>query len=100
MNVRYTPRARDDLFAILIYIERNCPQGARNVARALYKTIDLIGQFPESGRVAGEQGTRVLPVGRYPYSVYWSVERGEVRIVHVRHTARRPWNPDGDRTGT
>jgi hypothetical protein len=29
----------------------------------MYKTIELIGQFPQSGRTAGEQGTRVLPVG-------------------------------------
>jgi toxin ParE1/3/4 len=94
MNVRYTPRARDDLGAILAYIDERSPQGARNVARALYKTINLIGQFPRSGRLAGEQGTRVLPVGRYPYLVYWSVEGGDAWIVHIRHTARRPWNPD------
>jgi plasmid stabilization system protein ParE len=97
MRVQYSPRARDDLIAILIYIEHRSPQGARNVARALRKTIELIGEFPQSGRLAGEQGTRVLPVGRYPYSIYWINEGDEVWIVHVRHTARRPWNPDQDR---
>jgi hypothetical protein len=30
----------------------------------MHKTIELIGQFPQAGRLAGEQGTRVLPVGR------------------------------------
>jgi plasmid stabilization system protein ParE len=94
MKVRYTPRARDDLEAIVSYIERHSPQGARNVMRAMQKTIELIGQFPHSGRLAGEQGTRVLPVGRYPYLIYWGVEGGEVWIVHMRHTARRPWDPD------
>jgi plasmid stabilization system protein ParE len=94
MKVRYTPRARDDLGAILLYIERHSPQGARNVMRAMRKTIELIGQFPQSGRHAGEQGTRVLPVGRYPYLIYWSVEGDEASIVHIRHTARRPWDPD------
>jgi toxin ParE1/3/4 len=97
MKVEYTRRARDDLIAILAYIERRSPQGARNVARAIHKTLELIGEFPGSGRLAGEQGTRVLPVGRYPYLVYWSVEGDEVWIIHVRHTARRPWNPDEDR---
>jgi plasmid stabilization system protein ParE len=62
----------------------------------MQKTIELIGQFPQSGRLAGEQGTRVLPVGRYRYSVYWTVERGEAWIVHLRHAARRPWDPDSD----
>ena len=96
MKVRYTPRARDDLRAVLAHIEQRSPQGARNVARSLRKTIELIGQFPQSGRLAGEQGTRVMPVGRYPYLVYWSIEGGAAWIVHIRHAARRPWDPDRD----
>jgi toxin ParE1/3/4 len=94
VRIRYTSRARDDLSSILTYIEQHSAQGARNVARAIHKTIDLIGQFPHAGRFAGEAQTRVLPVGRYPYQIYWSVERGEAWIVHIRHTARRPWTPD------
>jgi len=96
MKVRYTPRARDDLRAVLSHIEQRSPQGARNVARSLRKTIELIGQFPQSGRLAGEQGTRVMPVGRYPYLVYWSIEGDAAWIVHIRHAARRPWDPDRD----
>jgi toxin ParE1/3/4 len=94
MTVRYTPRARADIISILSYIERQSPHGARSVARALRKTVELIGQFPQSGRAAGESGTRVLPVGRYPYLVYWSVEASDAWIVHIRHTARQPWNPN------
>jgi toxin ParE1/3/4 len=94
MRVRYTPRAREDIVSILTYIERHSPQGAKNVARAMHKTIEIIGQFPQSGRPADESGTRVLPVGRYPYLVYWTAETDDAWIVHIRHTARRPWNPD------
>jgi plasmid stabilization system protein ParE len=63
MKVHYMPRARGDIDAILSYIDQRNPQGARNVARIMHKTIELIGQFPQAGRSAGEQGTRVLPVG-------------------------------------
>ena len=35
--------------------------GAENVKRAIQKTIELIGEYPEGGRTAGQQGTRVLP---------------------------------------
>jgi plasmid stabilization system protein ParE len=91
MRVRYTPRARDDLQAILEYLGDQDPQGARNVRRALDATIQLIEHFPNSGRLAGEQGLRVLPVGRYPYLVYWSVETDEAWIVHIRDGRRRPW---------
>ena len=89
MRIRYSPRALDDINAILSYLERHSPQGAQNVARAMHKTIDLIGQFPQSGRPVSEFGVRVLPVGL--------AEVDEVWVIHIRHTARRPWNPALDR---
>jgi toxin ParE1/3/4 len=98
MRVRYTPRARDDIAFILSYLELHSPQGARNVARAMHKTLELIGQFPQSGRLVSEFGIRVLPIGSYPCLIYWSAEADEVWIVHVRHMARRPWDPAPDRT--
>jgi plasmid stabilization system protein ParE len=94
MTVRFTPRARADLDAILGYLDQKHPKGAANVARTIRKTFDLIAQFPHAGRLAGEQGTRVLPAGHYPYLIYWDVEGGEARIVHIRHAALRPWEPD------
>jgi plasmid stabilization system protein ParE len=91
MRVRYTLRARRDLQSILRYIDERSPRGATRVKRAIQKTIGMIGEFPESGRRAGEQGTRVLPAGRYPYLIYWSIEAGEAWIVHIRDARRRPW---------
>ena len=91
MKIRYTPRARSDLQAIVEYLGDRSPQGMRNVRRALEVTIQLIGQYPNSGRLAGEQTVRVLPVGRYPYLVYWTVERDEVWIVHIRDGRGKPW---------
>ena len=91
MRVRFTLRARRDLEAIIDYLVDQNPQGARNVGRALDATIRLIGHFPESGRRTGEDNARVLPVGRYPYLVYWTVETDEAWIVHIRDGRRRPW---------
>jgi toxin ParE1/3/4 len=94
MRVRFTQRGRGDLVAILDYIDARSPKGARNVKRTIQKTIELIGQLPDSGRRSGVSSTRVLPAGRYPYLIYWSVEGGEAWIVHIRHAARRPWRGD------
>jgi len=91
MKVRYTPRARSDLRSIIEYIAERNPAGARNVKHALDRTMELIEQFPQAGRRVDEQNTRVLPVGRYPYLIYWAVENGEAFILHIRHGARRPW---------
>jgi plasmid stabilization system protein ParE len=94
MRVRYTPRARDDLDDILKYISERSPQGARNVQRSIKRTIELIGHFPLAGRLAGIQGTRVVPVNRYPYLIYWTVEADAAWLVHIRHASRRPWKGD------
>jgi plasmid stabilization system protein ParE len=91
MMARYTPRARDDLRAIIEYLSNQHPQGAGNVKHALDATIQLIEQFPNCGRLAGEQGVRVLPAGRFPYLVYWTVEAGQAWIVHIRDGRRKPW---------
>src|ERR1700739_1780974 len=84
MKVRYTARAREDQRTLLAYIESSSPQGASNVARAIHKTIELIGQFPEAGRLAGEKATRVLPVGRYAL-----LDRRTRRRLDCSHPAHR-----------
>lgn len=96
MRVRFTGRSRGDLIAILDYVQKRSPQGASNIRRAIKQAIRAIGEHPQIGRVAGEQGTRVLPAGRYPYLIYWSIEAGEVWVVHIRHAARRPWKHGGE----
>jgi plasmid stabilization system protein ParE len=91
MKVRYTPRARGDLEAILQYLSTHSPQGMRNLKRALENTTRLISQYPRSGRISKVAGARVLPVGRYPYLVYWAIEADEAWIVHIRDGRRKPW---------
>jgi toxin ParE1/3/4 len=91
MRVRYTPRARGDLQAILQYLSEHSPQGMRNLKRALDNTELLIGQYPRGGRISMESGARVLPAGRYPYLVYWTIEADEAWIVHIRDGRRKPW---------
>lgn len=91
MIVRYTPRARGDLDKILVYLDERSPKGAKHVHYSIKRVVELIGEYPHSGRTIEEQNTRVLPVGRYPYLIYWSIEAGEVWILHLRHTSRQPW---------
>ena len=91
MRVRYTPRARSDLRSILQYIDDRSRRGGRSVKRAIQTTVGLIGEFPESGRLSGEEGSRVLPAGRYAYLIYWTIEAGEVWLIHIRNARRRPW---------
>jgi toxin ParE1/3/4 len=96
MRVRYTPRARSDLQSILRYIDERSPRGAGSLKRAVRKTIELIAEFPESGRLTGEQATRVLPAGRYPYLIYWAIKENEIWLVHIRDARRSSWEGGGE----
>ncbi|CAN5137144.1 hypothetical protein BH10PSE9_BH10PSE9_20660 [soil metagenome] len=96
MSVRYAESALVNLAAILAYLNERSPLGSRRVMLSIQKTVDLIGEYPRRGRLAGEGAVRVVQAGRYPYLLYWTVELNEAVVVHIRHTARRPWRGGAD----
>jgi toxin ParE1/3/4 len=91
MIVRYSRRAQRDLERILNYLDARSPRGALNVKRAIKRAIGTIGENPSIGHPSGNGATRGFPAGRYPYVIYWTVEDGEVWLVHIRHGTRKPW---------
>lgn len=63
---------------------------ARNVISAIAATIELVRQFPRSGRRVGDGELRRMPVGKYDYVIFYRVKPTCVFILRVRHTSRRP----------
>lgn len=37
---------------------------------------------------------RVVPVVRYPYLIFYVVQRDALIVLHIRHGARAPLQPD------
>ena len=68
MRVRYRARALADIDEIRRSLQNRSPSGARNV--------------------------RVKVIVQYPYKVFYSVHAEQVEILHVRHSARRPWEEE------
>jgi toxin ParE1/3/4 len=93
MKVEYSNRALADL--------RKLSAGSQatfghRVAAALETRIraivEQIRQAPESApRVEQRPGVRVVPLIRYPYKIFYRIADDTVRILHIRHTSRRPW---------
>jgi plasmid stabilization system protein ParE len=74
VKVRYSPRAVRDLAGIADYLVERSPRGAQFVDHRIRKTVDLIAAFPGSGRALEQRrGVRVMPVGRYPYLVFYAI---------------------------
>ena len=92
-RVRITLRALSDLEAILDYIAQESPLNAARMIERLLDAIDGLEFMPYRFKVlagAEEGGIRSIPVR--PYLIRFRVEErtGIVRILHIRHGARRP----------
>lgn len=92
MKVVYTAAAQNDLRDIGEWLAAHYPAIAPRVERRIRDIVAHIGRWPESAhRVAGCEGVRVVPLGHYPYMIFYRVLTDAVEILHIRHTARRPW---------
>jgi len=92
VKVRYRPRAQADIDEISRYLSERSPNGALHVLTAIADAIDEIGANPDAWQATSDPDIRAKTVGRYRYKIFYAVIDGAyVEIIHVRHTARRPW---------
>ena len=95
MNVGFSRRAQRDLEEIFDYIARENLEAAQRVRRAILDTIELAATRPHIGiRNARSRDLRSRLVTRYPYRVHYLIREKEIFIVHIRHTARQPWQDE------
>ena len=94
MKVVYAPRALRDLPDIECYLAARSSAGSRNVLAAIKLAIVDFEHFPKIGVPIDAEGRYALPVRRYPYLVFYQVALAEVFILHIRHGARKPVEPD------
>lgn len=93
MKVEYSRRAVADLHKISADSRRTF---GNRVAEALESRIravvDRISSEPLSApEVEQRPGLHVVPLTRYPFKIFYRIIDERVRILHIRHTARRPW---------
>ena len=75
------------------YIEQFNPKAAGEVAAALIAAGDSLAHFPHRGRAVPGTAMRELVIAGYPYVIRYRIVRDAVRILRVRHAARRPTIP-------
>jgi plasmid stabilization system protein ParE len=91
MKIRYTPSGFSDRERIFNYLRERSPAGARKVMAQIRSATAQLGEHPYSGYRTEDGDIRVKFIGRYPYKLFYRVRDDTVEIVHIRHTARRPW---------
>ncbi|HJE25309.1 MAG TPA: type II toxin-antitoxin system RelE/ParE family toxin [Methylorubrum populi] len=90
MRLRLSRPAARQLDGILTHIAEQHPQGAQHVRERLQAMMDLLLQHPFAGHATTRRGIRRIVASPYPYAITYSVGVGEIVILGVRHTARRP----------
>lgn len=96
MTVIYAPRALRDLRGIADYLGERSPSGTKRVFAAIKSSIDDLEMFPGLGAAVDEKGHRRLPIVSVPYAIYYRLAGGEVIVLHIRHTSRKPVDPASD----
>jgi len=95
MRVRYTPRAFADREQIFDYLYQRSPSGAINVLASIKEAVAQVGEQPRSGYATADSSIRVKFLVRYPYKIFYRIGDDSVELLHIRHTARRPWGGGG-----
>lgn len=89
MNIRWDARALSDLRDIRRYIARHgSPAAADRVREHLRIRVERLLARPLIGVLTSHPEIRILPPTRYPYRIYYTIQREEVVILHIRHSAR------------
>jgi toxin ParE1/3/4 len=94
MKVEYTNQALTDLRKISADSRAFGETVVAAVETRIRAVIAHVAKHPEAATlIADRPGMRVVPLIRYPYKIFYRVLENRVRILHIRHTARRPWTP-------
>lgn len=93
MKVEYAERAVADLRKIAADSRRAFGDHVAEAIEARIRAVvDRVSRDPLSApEVEQRPGLHVVPLIRYPFKVFYRVFDDRVRIVRIRHTARRPW---------
>lgn len=92
MRVRLTARARADISAIREFYLHESRATADRVRRSINQALDLIASRPTIGpRNRRTPEIRSKLVLHYPYRIHYRVTGDQIEVLHIRHTARRPW---------
>jgi toxin ParE1/3/4 len=93
MKVVYTEEALKDLDAIADWLIAHYPTVAPAVERRIRRVVGHIARWPESARRSAHRpNVHVVPLGRYPYRIFYRINGDRVEILHIHHAARQPWD--------
>jgi toxin ParE1/3/4 len=89
--VSYRKRALRQLDEIYDYLRERNPVAAAAVMARIAASISHVADYPFMGRKTDRNGVHMHAIVDYPYLIFYriNVAKDEVRVISVRHGARR-----------
>ncbi|WFU01927.1 type II toxin-antitoxin system RelE/ParE family toxin [Rhizobium sp. CB3171] len=87
-RIRWTLRALRRLDEIGDYIQKDNPDAAARVIARIVSVVDMLVDFPTTGRVGRIKGTREVVLTDIPYIIPYRVGQ-DIEILTVMHAHQR-----------
>lgn len=90
-DVRFQPRARQDLERLSTFLAERNPSAAERALETIRSAAASLDEFSDRGAPGGRRGLRrlIAPFGRAAYIIHYRVEPQTVIIVRVFHSRER-----------
>jgi toxin ParE1/3/4 len=90
VKVRFSAPARADIDRIFLYVRKTNPAAAARVTRGIRLATQQLADFPLMAPETDLSAVHAKLAIPYPYVIFYTIRRGEVLILHIRHAARQP----------
>ncbi len=88
-NISFLPAAEQDYQEALAWYQARSAQAAAGLEAAMAVALERIADTPEAFPLCDDRH-RFYVLRRYPYSIVYRVESGDVLVVAVTHNRRSP----------
>ena len=86
MRIIWSPLAVDRLSEIAEYIAMDNPAAAEKWVNMVFKKVEELQNFPESGRILPETENKSIREFIYGnYRIIYRVEKGAISVLTIRH---------------
>ncbi|WP_145023430.1 type II toxin-antitoxin system RelE/ParE family toxin [Geobacter argillaceus] len=89
MHVKWTSRARRDLYSVEAYISQDNPTAAAETVLKIIAAVESLSGFTDMGRPGRVPDTRELVIPGLPFIVPYRVTGSTIIILRVYHTSRK-----------
>ncbi len=89
MRGRWLDEAVLDLKAFRVYVARDDPAAAADIARRIREAVQILAEYPGAGRVGRVPHTREVVVSETPYILPYRIKANVVEVLRVLHAAQK-----------